>query len=143
MNRVAKQQGFTLIELMIVVAVVGILAAIGYPAYQEQVLRGRRAEAKAMLAEAQSRQERYTFSNTDYAGALTDLGYGKGTVASENGYYELSVARRVAGKNATYILKATPSKANPEAKCNILTLDDLGVKDVESATLTAAQCWGR
>ena len=141
MNRVARQQGITLIELVIVVAILGILAAIGYPAYQEQVLRGRRAEAKTLLTEAQARQERYTFGNADYAGSLTELGYGKGTVASESGYYELSVARRVAGKNATYVLKATPSKANPEAKCNILTLDDLGMKGVEKATLTAEQCW--
>ena len=53
------------------------------------------------------------------------------------------MARRVTGKNATYILKATPSKANPEAKCNILTLDDLDMKGVEKATLTAEQCWER
>lgn len=69
--------GFTLIELMIVVAIVGILAAIAYPSYQEYVLRGNRSEAQALLNDAAARQERYYTQNNTYADTTAKLGYSK------------------------------------------------------------------
>ncbi len=65
---IRKLRGFTLIELMIVVAVVGVLAAIAYPAYTDSVLKGRRAQARAALAELLQQQERYMTQNNCYLG---------------------------------------------------------------------------
>ena len=69
-----RQSGFTLIELMITVVVIGILAAIAYPSYQEFVKRGNRTEGQAFLSEVAARQERYYAQNHAYIKADADLG---------------------------------------------------------------------
>lgn len=67
--------GFTLIELMVVVAIVGILAAIAYPSYLDQVRKGRRAEAQALLMELAQRQQNFLMIRRRYASSLDELGY--------------------------------------------------------------------
>ncbi|WP_153109276.1 type IV pilin protein [Propionivibrio limicola] len=66
-------RGFTLIELMIVVAIVGILASIAYPSYQEYVRRGHRADAQAYLMDVAQRQQQYFTDNRSYAGDVATL----------------------------------------------------------------------
>ena len=69
-----KPRGFTLIELMIVVAIVGLLAAVAYPSYNSSVLKGRRAQARAALAELLQQQERYMTQRNCYLGFTTASG---------------------------------------------------------------------
>lgn len=131
------EKGFTLIELMIVVAVVAILAAIAYPSYQEYVLRARRVEAQNLLNDAAARQERYRAQNGIYATDVTKLKLPHG-VNSENGHYTLSVS--AVADDGGYTLKATRTKA--DSKCGDFTLDAKGVKEMAAETPgTAAQCW--
>lgn len=136
------QGGFTLIELMITVAIVAILAAIAYPAYTEQVAKSRRAEAKAMLMEVMGAQERFYSLNSTYTTSLTaTLGYpdaGGGAVASEEDHYRITAAACGGGIGSCVQLTATPQIA--DARCGNLTLDSTGVRG-ESGTSTIQECW--
>lgn len=80
-----SMRGFTLIEMMVVVVILGILASIAYPSYTSYVLKSRRAEAKAMLQEIQLLQEKYRANNNTY-GNLSDLGWTQTLT-----YYDLTI----------------------------------------------------
>jgi len=137
-----KTRGFTLIELMITVAVIGILAAIAYPSYQDSIRKSRRADAKSALLNAAQSMEKFYTENSKYTGAT--LGTGASDVApvsSTDGYYTLSFT--VAPSAAAYTLQAAPTtKGHQDAdKCGNFTLSSTGVKGVNSGTLGVADCW--
>ena len=141
-SRRRSANGFTLIELMIVVAVIAILAAIAYPSYQEYVLRSRRVEGQALLNDAAARMERWRAQNGSYMQPTTDDDYKKlmpGGRSSPNGYYKLTVG----GTTAAYTLTAERDAAQKaDKKCGDFTLDSTGKKDITSATTgTVADCW--
>jgi len=144
MNSGARRppSGFTLIELMITVAIVAILAAIAYPAYTEQVAKSRRAEAKAMLMQVMGAQERFYSLNSTYTTSLTTtLGYpdaGSGAVSSEEDHYRITAAACGGGIGECVQLTAAPQIA--DARCGSLTLDSTGVRG-ESGTSTVQECW--
>lgn len=144
-----RQKGFTLIEVMVVVAIVGILAAIAYPSYQQYVLRSGRADGKAKLMEVMQAQERFFSQNQTYTATLGTggggLGYSadaNGAVASESRKYNITAA---ACANKTIancvVLSAAPvgAQAN-DSECATLTLDSTGSK-TESGSETVATCW--
>lgn len=99
--------GFTLIELMITVAVIGILAAIAYPSFMALLIRSDRSEARSALMAVQLAQERYRMNNSAYAGSVSTLGLPltDGKYASEKGLYHIDV---VAGSQSSggYALEA-------------------------------------
>lgn len=145
-----KCGGFTLIELMIVVAVIAILAAIAYPSYQDSVRKSRRADAKAVLLEAAQWMERFYTENNRYdqnrAGtAVTDAtqfpGSGLAEAPKEGGtkYYDITIS--TVAQNS-YTLQAAPKGAQSSDACKTLTLANTGARGVAGgATKTADECW--
>jgi type IV pilus assembly protein PilE len=130
-------------ELMIVVAIIGILAAIAYPSYQEYVRRGQRAEAKSQLLAAAQFMERNFTMNNSYAG----VGAAELTLAGLNQSPKLPAAAAynitVVSAATTYALQAAPVGVMAGDKCGTITLDQTGLQGVAGATATAAECWGR
>ena len=132
-----KLSGFTLIELMITVAILAIIAAVAIPAYTQYVDRGKRAEARTALLDIAARQERYYSNNRQYTDDLTgDL---KMSGASENGYYALSVALS-GSNNQDFDATATPSGWTDD-KCGDLGIDETGAKTQSLGD--RASCWGK
>jgi len=129
-----SMKGFTLVELMIVVAIIGILAAVGYPAYTGYVTKANRADAIGGLLTLAGRMEEYYANNDTYAGATVAALYG-GTTTKE-GLYTLTMTP--APTAFAYTLVATPVKT--DAECAALTLNQLGQKG-STGTAVTAECW--
>jgi type IV pilus assembly protein PilE len=130
-------QGFTLIELMIVVAIIAVLAAVAYPAYQDQVRKSRRAQAKADLVEMTQILERYRTVNNTYGAALADVA---GLVAqsprSGTAQYSIALSPQTA---TTFTLTATPASATGQNKdkCGVLSIDQANVRKAGGVVNTA------
>lgn len=134
--------GFTLIEILMVVAILGILAAIAIPSYQNSVLVSRRAEAKSMLLQVASDQERFYSSNNTYStNALPLAAVPAATRPSENGFYVISVAACGAGIATCFVAAATPQGDQVADACTTLTLSSTGVRGATGGT--AEECWQR
>jgi type IV pilus assembly protein PilE len=132
-----KQKGFTLTELVVVVVIIGILAAIGLPSYRAYVLRSQRTEAKDALVRLASNQERFYLQNSTYTADLAALGFANGGM-TDTGLYTLAVVADQLGFTAT----ATPAPTSgmaADVECQTFTID-------EAAARTAApdpndRCW--
>lgn len=136
MNRMMR--GFTLIEAMIVVAILGIIVAFGYPSYRDQVMKSRRAEGMGELLELADRLERYYSDKGTYAGATL------GTTSSDifhkltdKGNYKLSID---SAGTVSFIVSAIPQGGQANDKCGTFTLDATGTKSV-SGPLSDGDCW--
>lgn len=133
--------GFTLIEVMIVVAIIGVLSAIGFPAYTDYIMRGNRSEATAALLEARQFMERYYGANNRYSTAADGnpaLPTRLQTIpAGGPTRYTLSVAATV----NSYTLTAVPSGSMATDKCGSLTITNTGVKGRSTTGPTVAECW--
>lgn len=134
-----NSNGFTLIELMIVVVIIAVLASIAIPSYNEQVTKSKRSDAKSMLLTMASQQERYFYDENQYAANLSALGYSANTVESNEGHYDLSVS---AATSTTYTLQAAPKGGQlaNDTKCGTLTINSIGQK-TESGTASVDVCW--
>ena len=131
--------GFTLIELMVTVAVVAILAAVALPSFQDYILRSRLTEGKAILLSTQQLVERSYTDLNNYASAVAST-VGASGVMSEHGYYLVTSTSATA---STFALSSTPQGGQANYKCRTLTINQTGRTDVAgvSPPITRADCW--
>ena len=143
-----KQHGYNLVELMIVVAIIGVIAAIAYPSYTEQVRKSRRADCAGAVTSLGSSMERYFTVNNTYLGAA-DGGDDTGEPAiyatqcpvdGGTATYNLTISAATA---STYTVQAAPTGAQAKDKCGTLTLTSTSLKGVTGAAagLTPQDCW--
>ena len=150
-------RGFTLIELMIVVVIIAILAAIAFPAYDAYVIRGKRAEGRAMLMDVASKMEKHYGDclkfGTNIAAAKDCTGgnvnlCGAATCTSETDKYNLSLT----ATTSTYTVIAEPKSPFTDPECGNLQLKHTGEKCIDTTGTAVcstdnaeavANCWGR
>ena len=139
LNGHRKAAGFTLIEVLIVVAIIGVVAGIAVPSYSKYMTDARRTDAISFLSEVAGEQVRYFSDNNQYATTMQELGYGAtATFTTPEGYYVVSVDNSTALK---FLLTATPvagGKQVGDAECASFTISNTGQK---KSTGTQTDCW--
>jgi type IV pilus assembly protein PilE len=136
-------RGVTLLEMMVVLLIAGILAALALPAYRQHLVRVNRSQATTLLYEIASAQERYFLRHGNYSGNLgsgAPLGLGLAAVNTSS-RYSFSVA--LAGDGQTYIASATPRREggqHTDVECLVFSIDQRGRRAV-SGTRDTAFCW--
>ncbi len=123
-----KAAGFSLIELMIVVAIVAILAAVAYPSYQQHIIRNNRAAAQQYVLEVSSLQHQYILDNRSYATTLAALGTTPDARVSVNYTIALTLVDNTASP-PTFTVQATPRAGSIQAGSDTLTVNHLGQKN--------------
>jgi type IV pilus assembly protein PilE len=138
-----RTRGFTLIELMIVVAIIAILAAIAVPWWGRYTYRARRADGQKVLMHVAQAEERYFTDYNKYTDSPTDLGYPSSAITSENGYY--SIALEVSGTSSSaFVATASPLGPQSDDVCGNLTIDSTGAKTPgpdDAVHNTNGSCW--
>jgi type IV pilus assembly protein PilE len=134
---IKKTRGFTLIELMIVLAILSIVVAIGYPTYLEQVRKSRRADGMGELLKLADRMERAYTDRGVYPGNLSEVYV---ATTTDSGLYTLSI---VSANNVSFTISAAPTsvKNQNKDKCHTFTLTSLGDKSVSNGSLGTTDCW--
>ncbi|BBN80946.1 type IV minor pilin protein PilE [Pseudoalteromonas sp. A25] len=136
-NNNIKGKGFTLLEALIVLVILGIVASVAYPSYRNFLVKAARSEAMVVLLDAANKQEQYYVDNRSYTDKLSDIGVPEKT---ENGYYSLSVTV----DEATFEVVAKPiaGPVSGDKECSALMINELGQKLSEGSE-TKEYCWQR
>lgn len=125
-GKARRRSGVTLVELMIAVAIVGILAAIAFPSYQRYTVSTHRASAQSHLLDIAQNQQQYLVDNRAYASTLADLN-GMTTPADVSQYYTITIDVS-AGPPPTFTATATPKAGTAQAGDVTLTINNVGTK---------------
>ena len=139
-------RGLTLIELMVVVAIMAIIATVAYPVYTNQMQKTRRADAKAALETIALAQERFFTLNGRYTDDLTQLQLPDAIEAgeSEQGLYTVVIAHP-GGDQQRYIATAAPAAGSPQVDddyCSQFTLNNLGLREADGSDPAKVElCW--
>ena len=145
MQTARRSKGFTLVEIIIVIAIAAILAAAGIPSYNEHIRKSKRSVAKGVLMDTVNRQEQFfannkTYSNTWAGLAAPDPYYidGSGDPVTSNGVYQLTIEVTGSAPYLSYTLKATPVAGSPQAadSCGVLSITSDGQRSASQTT-----CW--
>jgi type IV pilus assembly protein PilE len=143
-----RMQGFSLMELLIVVVVIGILASIAVPSYRRYVMRTHRTDATAALLRIQSAQEKFFLQNNQYAGdliAAPPAGLGMVNV-TEGGKYTLNIVPGGGPPVMAYRAIATPAGGQQQdTRCQSFSINEIGVRAATDGggADTSRECWGR
>lgn len=151
-GRKAFQRGFSLAELMITLAIVGILSAIALPGYNSTIQRAQRNEARFALLQLQHLQERHYAAHLRYAGRLGAMPDARTLAPPDqtgSGHYELSVVATDDGQGYTAIATARPTGAQARDRaCQRLSINETGLRRAAAAgggwtSTDPERCWGQ
>ncbi|MEP6546512.1 MAG: type IV pilin protein [Gammaproteobacteria bacterium] len=142
----SAQPGFTLIELMVTVAIVAILATIAATSYTSQIQKSRRTDARSAVLDLAGREEKLFSTTNAYSQTATQLGYAAWGPIGSN-YYNLSVVSpdpaQAAGTQPNYLITATAINAQTaDTACTTLSVDQTGKQTYTGTAPNAATCWG-
>lgn len=136
-----SKNGYTLMELIVTVAVIGILASISIPSYTSYILKARRIEGRSFLMEIMQRQEKYYNENNTYVINLTQLGYSSATPNSEKDYYKVTATAATDGIANNVILTSQPiGSQTKDTECGSFIMNSNGVK---STSTGSSLCWSK
>ncbi|NML60042.1 type IV pilin protein [Massilia sp. RP-1-19] len=134
MNKQMRSRGFTLVELMVVLVVVGILSAIAIPSYTQYILRSHRTSAQAVLAETAQFMERFYTTNNSYEGAALVTAVVPRNAGGAEVRYNVSFVEDPDADG--FMLQAVPANAQADDECGTLTLSGTGAQGAD-----ASGCW--
>ena len=133
-----RERGFSLIELMVVVLIIGILAAVALNSYRKYVVRANRTDAKSAMQDLAGREERFMYKNNKYTTDSTALNF---TTSFGGPNYQVTVA---SASTTAYVVQGAPllKQLSDDKECGTMKLSSNGVVTI-SGTGTVANCWGR
>lgn len=135
-QRFVKANGFSLIEVMITVVILGILASIAYPSYLSQVRKSRRSDAVQALSQLQQSQERWRANNTSYSDSISTLGV---NAVTAGGYYTIDVSSATASSYVTTATAVTGKSQASDTGCTPLSVTVTN----GAATNAPIACWSQ
>lgn len=141
MKQHLNAKGFTLIEIMIVVAIIGILAAIAYPSYQDSVQKSRRTDGKSVVVDTAALQEKWYFQHNKFTDDATDLG----VTGSQDGFYTVNINQTACSGDGTcfQVVATTTGAQTNDTVCTTFSMDHIGNKTAadNNANDTTSTCW--